>query len=56
MVKITKSEKDYLLSKGCRWHKEIMASYTRRHYYAIESQKVIDLLNQYRDSVIISHS
>lgn len=53
MIKITKNEKDYLLSKGCEWHEDITASTTRRHYYAIASQKVRQLLDEYRKSIFV---
>lgn len=54
MIKITENEKDYLLSKGCVWHEDITASTTRRHYYAIASQKVRDLLDDYRQQIFVS--
>lgn len=53
MIKITKSEKDYLLSKGCRWFEDIHASTTRKHYYATESSKVIKLLKQYKKDITV---
>lgn len=52
MIKISKNEKDYLLSNGCKWHIDIHASTTRRHYYATESPKVKKLLNRYKEQTI----
>lgn len=54
MIKISKSEKDFLLSNGCRWHEDITAPYTRRRYYAIESRKVKKLLNKYKEMTLIN--
>lgn len=54
MIKITKNEKEYLLNNGCQWHEEIMAPITKRHYYAIESVKVKDLLNKYREKTLVN--
>jgi len=54
MIKITKDEKNYLLSQGCKWHEDITASTTRRHYYAVESFKVKDLLLKYKQNTLIS--
>ena len=53
MIKITKSEKDYLLSMGCKWHDEIMTSYKHRHYYAVESYRVLSMLRKYREDQIV---
>lgn len=53
MIRISKNERDYLIQKGCRWHKDITASTTRRHYYAIESKKVIELLRRYREQTLL---
>lgn len=52
MIKISKNEKDYLLSKGCKWHSDIHASTTRRHYYATENPKVNRLLNKYKEQTV----
>ena len=54
MIKISKNEKEYLLANGCRWHEDITAPVTRRHYYAIESNKVKNLLKKYKDSTLVS--
>jgi hypothetical protein len=54
MIKISKNQKEYLLSRGCKWHKEIMVPYTHRHYYAIESNKVKRLLNEYKENTLIN--
>lgn len=54
MIKITKDEKDYLLSQGCEWHEDITASTTRRHYYAVESRKVKGLLLEYKQTKLVS--
>ena len=54
MIKISKNEKDYLLSHGCIWHEDITAPVTRRHYYAIESLKVKTLLKQYKEDTLVS--
>ena len=53
MIKISKNEKDYLLSKGCKWHSDIHASTTRRHYYATESPRVKKLLNSYKEQTTV---
>lgn len=53
MIKISKNEKDYLLSKGCQWFEDIHASTTRKHYYATESSKVIKLLKQYKKDITV---
>ena len=47
MIKISKNQKDYLLANGCMWHEDITAPVTRRHYYAIESLKVKNLLKKF---------
>ena len=54
MIKISKNEKEYLLANGCRWHTDITAPYTRRHYYAIESNKVKKLLRKYKETTLIN--
>lgn len=54
MIKISKTEKDYLLSKGCNWYDDIHASTTRRHYYATASPKVKTLLDEYKKNTTIS--
>lgn len=54
MIKISKNQKDFLLANGCQWHEDITAPYTRRHYYAIESNKVKNLLKQYKEKTYIS--
>ena len=54
MIKISKTEKDYLLSKGCNWYDDIHASTTRRHYYATASPKVQTLLDEYKKNTTIS--
>lgn len=53
MIKISKNEKDYLLSKGCRWFEDVHASTTRKHYYATESLKVNMLLEQYKKNTTV---
>ena len=53
MIKISKNEKDYLLSKGCQWFEDIHASTTRKHYYATESSKVNMLLEQYKKNTTV---
>lgn len=47
MIKINKDERDYLLSHGCEWHMEL--NKTVHHYYACECDKVLTLLNQFRE-------
>lgn len=54
MIKISKNEKEYLLANGCQWHEDITAPVTKRHYYAIESAKVKNLLKQYKEKTLIS--
>lgn len=54
MIKISKNEKDYLLENGCRWHEDITAPVTRRHYYAIESNDVKELLRKYREATLVN--
>lgn len=53
MIKISKSEKDFLLSKGFKWHEDITTSYKRRHYYAVESREVLMLLRKYREDNVV---
>lgn len=53
MIKITKNEKNYLLSEGCKLHDEIIVSYKHRHYYAVESYKVLSMLRKYREDQIV---
>lgn len=51
MVEITKDESKYLVSKGCRWHEELFSTTTRNHFYAVEVNWVLNLLNKYRGEV-----
>ena len=53
MLNISKSEKDYLLNHGCQWHVHIFASTTRRHYYAREDQRIINLLEKKRQQEVV---
>jgi hypothetical protein len=53
MIKISKNQKDFLLSRGCRWHKDITAPYTHKHYYAIESNKIKNLLKEYKNNTLV---
>lgn len=48
MVEITKGECEYLLAHHCYWHTHIFASTTRRHYYAREDERIIQLIMQKR--------
>ena len=48
MIEISKSEKDYLLANHCYWHTHIFASTTRRHYYAREDERILQLLARKR--------
>ena len=48
MVEISKSDRDYLLAKGYKWHTHIFASTTRRHYYAVEDPRVLKALDYKR--------
>ena len=50
MIEISKKEKDYLIANGCRWHNEIFASTTRRHYYAREDARVMRLIAKQRST------
>lgn len=54
MIKISKNQKDYLLANGCIWHEDITAPVTRRHYYAIESLKVKNLLKKYKEETLVN--
>ena len=56
MIKISKTEKDYLLSNGCEWYDDIHASTTRRHYYATASPKVQRLLDDYKKKTTVSRT
>lgn len=48
MVHITKGEKNYLLSKGYKLHKDIFCSATKRHFYAREDKKILEELEKYK--------
>lgn len=56
MIKISKNEKDYLLSNGCKWYSDIHASTTRRHYYATASPRVKRLLSDYKNKTTVSRT
>lgn len=52
MVRISKDELKYLLSKGVKWKNNgISHTYTKHHhYYLTESQRNMALLEKYRES------
>lgn len=53
IVLITKSEMEYLVSKGYRWKKDIHRTYSRYHkYYATELEKLTEDLRVLRESKI----
>lgn len=53
IVLITKSEMEYLVSKGYRWQTDIHRTYSRHHkYYATESEKLTKDLLVLRESKI----
>lgn len=53
IVLITKSEMEYLVSKGYRWQDDIHRTYSRHHkYYATESEKLTKDLLILRESKI----
>ena len=55
LIKITKKEKDYLLSQGFMWHKDIFATTSNnRTYYLREDKKVLNCLNTYRNECNVS--
>lgn len=53
MVKITKNERDYLVSCGIRFGENGIShtNSNRKHYYATESRRILELLKQYRSKV-----
>lgn len=51
MVEITKAEARYLENKGYRWHEDIHATTTRKHFYAIEAPWVLADLYKFREAV-----
>ena len=56
MVKITKLQRDYLESNGCKFPDDIYKTLGRsKHctYYATESSKVMHLLDKYRKEHIV---
>ena len=48
MINITKAEKNYLLKKGYRYHKDVFSSATKRHFYAREDKRILEELRKYR--------
>lgn len=51
MIKITKLEKDYLVSQGCVYEEEIhhtVGKGRKKTYYATESRKILNMLSSYR--------
>ncbi len=50
LIKISKREKEVLLTKGCVFHKDIHKTYTRYpHYYLTESARNLKLIYQIRN-------
>ena len=55
LIKITKKERDYLVSQGCLYPDDLHSTEgkgKKKTIYATESWKVLNLLSQYRNSVI----
>lgn len=52
VIEISNLEKNFLVSRGCRWHRDIMASLSRAHYYAKDCEKVNNLLKEYRSQYV----
>lgn len=52
MIKITKNEKDFLVSKGMKFGDMLHRTYSgHTTYYATEDPRVLKLLNNYNDSI-----
>ena len=55
MIRITKKERDYLVSQGCKYPDDLHSTEgkgKKKTIYATESKEVLNLLNQYRKSII----
>lgn len=56
MIKISKAERDYLLTKGVRCGENGVASTIgkskKKTYYLCESKRNKELINEYRSSII----
>ena len=55
LVRITKKEMEYLESNGCIWEDELhhtIGKGKKKTYYATESRKILNLLSNYRKSII----
>ena len=46
LIRLSKSEKDYLVAAGCDYHKDLHATAKGNNTYATENDKVIGLLSQ----------
>lgn len=54
MVKITANEKDYLISKGCKWGEEVHRTFSnKKTYYLTESPRLLKMLDNYRKKTIV---
>lgn len=55
MIRISKSEKEYLLSKGYGWGEFLHKTHSnaKSTYYATEARNLLNDLNRYRKSRII---
>lgn len=56
MIRISKTEKEYLLSKGYKWSDHIHKTHSNSGitYYATEDKRLLKELKNYRQSRIIS--
>lgn len=52
MLKITKNEKDYLVSKGFKFGSDLHRTVKNHTYYVTESKKCMSVLNKYREKHI----
>ena len=52
ILPISKREKDFLLSKGLKFHKDIFKTYSGNgKYYCREEKWIIRMINEYRESL-----
>lgn len=49
MIKISKKECDWLVSKGAKWHDDVHRTYAKhKTYYMTESKRMLGLLEELR--------
>ncbi len=47
MIRISKDQAEMLLSKGFKWHKDVMKTSARNTtYYACEKPEILELINK----------